>query len=306
MSLSAIIKYLDLSGKQSSQLLHAGQIQIGTRANCGIVLPREDGVFDFHCEIILHDEKCIFYDLTRGKGGTRINDCLATSLQELHDQDVIQIGKRKIEITLYGKLEEVVVSSQSANAAEREKPEANEAEPLPTPILRVLPSGLHTYQLSVEDPERLNGWVSEAVGDRMCCLTLNSRSVGVEPEEIGKVDLLDDYPDDIKSDHSLSFTWRDTYDGVRDEFDAWKDKDCSLLLVPTKSETKENLENTTLVPQALWMWLLKPSRFYFHMSQGDRHFLSSIFEAFELVIARETPQTPVTVCANKEALPSWD
>lgn len=301
MAIRANVTYKNRSGSLDSRALGPNQaLVIGSSTMSDLQLPSDHDVLGRHCRIRLTNEKCIIEDLTRGKGKLMANGQAFSSL-DLQGRTKIQIGLVEVEVLVSGQSVNSSATSEStpsstgkagsksAKAATVSKPVPSQRRPIDDPpdeSSEVAEPALPEYQhellqgilhcFAFPDDEDGMRFVSGRLKGKGCFELVNFEAIGESAEQHGETDLLAELLEDDEDD---SFTVRGPFpfeDFPSALIDS-KQNDNLMLAITKDADAPERDEFISKIK--LYMaWLLRPSRFFFSVENGQKQLLNGIFE----------------------------
>lgn len=273
MHLTTRIRYKDASGQESVATIPAMQkVVVGSSPAADIQLHDPRGVAQKHCEIEVTASHCQIRTLAPGLalevGGTSVQKA------ELTDFNEILIGQNEIVVEVKG-FEELKAAEAKQTAEAKAKKIAEHKFEFIAPEMQILKNGLRCFQFqsSENDLEILRDIL---LFDHSFFVTRNNRAGG---EDLSKDedDLLKDFPDDFRSENSLTLQGPlvdedEKSSAIEDSLENYN----SLLIVPKNQQVgkDEFLNDLRLV----FAWLAKPVYLDFHLINGIEFLLESVFK----------------------------
>ena len=289
MAIRAKISYKTRSGKVDFRALGPNQaLVIGSSTVSDLQLPSDDEVLARHCRIRLSSETCTIEDLTQGKGRL-VADGKAFDRLDVHGRQTIKIGHSEIEVEVSGAKREKPNTGEIADSADvKTNPVIDTGGADSRPVNPDLPEYQHDLILGVlhcfefaDDEDGMESLSSRLKG-KGCFEFVNFEAIGETAEQHGETDLLAELLEDDEDD---SFTVRGPfpYENFPSALIDSRQHDNFMLAItkdPDAPERDEFIQNIKLY----MAWLLRPSRFFFSMKNGQKQLIKAIFEQIYAVL----------------------
>jgi pSer/pThr/pTyr-binding forkhead associated (FHA) protein len=266
------LEFKNSQGKDVRYAVSSTQsVTIGSSKAADLCVFDTHEVFARHCEIAVSQDECTIRDLTGGKGSILVSG--EPQIQAvLNDGDVVQLGRNSIRVRIRQDAERTGESIEVETIRPSDRIAASAI-----PIINRLKNGAGIF--SVPSSELWAVVFEKWLSTKPCFLAINFRAVGVDPKAEQAVDLISDFPAEIRASDSLSFIGPLKGADCIDRLQKSERSDNSFLLVPTNAEITH--EEMVALTKLSWGWMLRPSTFEFHLVNGSESLLQTLFEGIE-------------------------
>jgi len=281
MAIRARIELKDESGKRTSRSIGVMQsITIGSSTASDICVYDDTDVHSKHCEISVTKTGCSIRDLTKGRGVLSVNGA-ATLESQLRNEDLIQVGYNEVKILLTGQPDEADGGQGVANVSTGNLTGQTENAAAEKPELHVMDNGLSVLEIPhSNDIQKL--FLEKFANAGNFYLAVNFRIAGENPEDHELDDLLTQSPAEVRESNSLSLIGPSPFAEAEKQFFDLKEKDCAILLSAVDNEMPMDRFKEEAV--TLFSWLLRPSKFDFHMRNGIKFLLEKVFSLVDMAV----------------------